>query len=107
MITFRTPGSQKRFLSALFVSFCTCFEHVSILTTVPGPAKPPRVDIYAEGNALCHPLISPLAANDWKGAPPVYFACGEELLADEARAVACRMARQKVFVVWEQYESMP
>jgi len=71
------------------------------------PTKPPRVDIYAEGNALCHPLVSPLAANDWAGSPPVWFGVGEELLADEGAGVACIRARQGVKVVWEQYEAMP
>jgi acetyl esterase/lipase len=71
------------------------------------PATPPRVDIYADGSALCHPLVSPLGASDWTGAPPVWFGVGEELLADEGAGMACAMARQGVRVVWEQYEAMP
>ncbi|KAF2655914.1 hypothetical protein K491DRAFT_568413, partial [Lophiostoma macrostomum CBS 122681] len=29
------------------------------------PVDPPRADLYCEGSALCHPLVSPLAARDW------------------------------------------
>lgn len=71
------------------------------------PASPPRVDLYAAGSALCHPLISPLAAKDWTGSPPVYFCSGEEILADEAAAVATLMVSQGVTVEWERYEAMP
>jgi acetyl esterase/lipase len=71
------------------------------------PTDPPRVQIYAEGSALMHPLCSPLAAKDWSKAPPMFFVCGEELLSDEGASVACKMARQGVSVVWEQYEAMP
>jgi acetyl esterase/lipase len=71
------------------------------------PAKPPRVDIYCDGNAMLHPLVSPLAARDWKGAPPVFIGCGEEMLADEDAAFAQKLVKQGVTVVWEQYEAMP
>jgi acetyl esterase/lipase len=71
------------------------------------PTDPPRVDLYAEGSALCHPLISPLAAKDWTGSPPVFFVSGEEILADEVAALASRMASQCVTVEWERYEAMP
>jgi hypothetical protein len=37
----------------------------------------------------------------------MFFVCGEELLSDEGASVACKMARQGVSVVWEQYEAMP
>ncbi|KAM3460203.1 hypothetical protein MY5147_002678 [Beauveria neobassiana] len=84
--------------------------HLSPVTSPPcavWPADPPRVHLYCEGGALAHPLVSPMAAASWEGAPPVFFVCGEELLADEAKTVACRMARQGVPVVWEQWEAMP
>jgi acetyl esterase/lipase len=71
------------------------------------PSDPPRVELFCDGSASCHPLISPLAALDWKDSPPVYITCGEEMLADEDKVVAQRMARQGVPVVWEQYEGMP
>jgi acetyl esterase/lipase len=71
------------------------------------PTDPPRADVYAADCALCHPLVSPLAARDWTGAPPVRFMVGQELLSDEAAAIATRMARQGVRVAWEDYEAMP
>ncbi len=71
------------------------------------PADPPRVHLYCEGSALAHPLVSPMASASWAGAPPVFFVCGEELLTDEAKTVARKMARQGVPVVWEQWEAMP
>ncbi|KAJ6781909.1 hypothetical protein PWT90_09878 [Aphanocladium album] len=71
------------------------------------PADPPRVHLYCDGSALAHPLVSPMAAASWDGAPPTFFVCGEELLTGEGKTVAQRMARQGVPVVWEQWEAMP
>ncbi len=56
---------------------------------------------------LCHPLVSPLAAKDWTGSCPLWFSCGEEMLADEVQSVASRAAKQGVTVVSEQWEAMP
>jgi len=58
------------------------------------PTDPPRADVYAPDCALSHPLVSPLAARDWTGAPPVRFMVGQELLSDESAAIANMMARQ-------------
>lgn len=85
-------------------------SHSMALTFPPceiWPAKPPRADIYCDGNTMLHPLVSPLAAKDWKGAPPVFIGCGEELLADEDAMFAQTLVGQGVTVVWEQYEAMP
>jgi hypothetical protein len=71
------------------------------------PTKPPRADLFCEVSALCHPLVSPLAAMDWRGAPPCFIVCGEECLADEDKILAQRKYAQGVKVVWEQYEAMP
>lgn len=71
------------------------------------PADPPRGDLYCELDALCHPLVSPTAATDWKGAPPMLFLCGEERAADCNRVVAQRAYDQGVEVVWEMYEGLP
>lgn len=71
------------------------------------PSNPPRADLFCEGSALCHPLVSPLAALDWKNAPPCFIVTGEECLADEDKILANRMHIQGVKVVWEQYEAMP
>ena len=71
------------------------------------PSNPPRADMYCDGSALMHPLVSPLAAMHWKMAPPVFIGCGEEMLADEDAVFAKRLVKQGVKVVWEQYEAMP
>ncbi|KAF9888820.1 hypothetical protein FE257_008189 [Aspergillus nanangensis] len=71
------------------------------------PANPPRADLFCEGSALCHPLVSPVAAPSWAGSPPIFVCCGEELLAEECKVFAQNAARQGVAIVWEQYEAMP
>ncbi|KAL8914921.1 MAG: hypothetical protein Q9171_000548 [Xanthocarpia ochracea] len=71
------------------------------------PTNPPRGDIYCDLSMLDHPLVSPLAAKDWTGSCPIFFVSGEEMLADEEKAVASLAAEQGVTVIWEQYEAMP
>ncbi|KAI4246798.1 MAG: hypothetical protein L6R40_001827 [Gallowayella cf. fulva] len=71
------------------------------------PTDPPRGDVYCDVSMLDHPLVSPLATNDWAGSCPMWFAYGEERLADEGKAVASLAAKQGVTVIWEQYEAMP
>lgn len=71
------------------------------------PASPPRTDLFCEGSALCHPLVSPLSAMDWRNCPPVFITVGEEMLADENKILARRLVKQGVKVVWEQFEGMP
>lgn len=45
-------------------------------------------------------------ARNWKGGPPAFIVCGEELLEDEDRVMAKRLTEQGVNVVWEQYKAM-
>ncbi|KAL8670496.1 MAG: hypothetical protein Q9168_004978 [Polycauliona sp. 1 TL-2023] len=71
------------------------------------PTDPPRGDLYCDLTMLDHPLVSPMAATDWTGSCPLFFCLGEELLADEGKAVASLAAKQGVPVIWEQYEAMP
>jgi len=71
------------------------------------PTNPPRGDIFCDLSLLCHPLVSPVAAKDWSGSPPMYVNAGEELLTDEGAIVAGTAAQQGVTVHWEQYEAMP
>ncbi|KAF1816885.1 lipase/esterase [Eremomyces bilateralis CBS 781.70] len=71
------------------------------------PTDPPRADLFCEGSALCHPLVSPLAAKSWEGSPPIFVVCGEEMLTDECKAFVQKAAKQRVRAVWEQYEAMP
>lgn len=71
------------------------------------PASPPRADLYCEGSALMHPLVSPLAAKSWEGAPPLFFSLGQEMLRDEDAVFAQRAVEQGVKVVWREFEAMP
>jgi acetyl esterase/lipase len=71
------------------------------------PTDPKRVDLWCEGSALSHPLVSPLSAKSWEGSPPIFMVCGEELLTYECKIVARNLAAQGVPVMWEQYEAMP
>jgi acetyl esterase/lipase len=71
------------------------------------PASPPRADLYCEASALLHPLVSPLAATSWEGAPPLFFSVGQEMLRDEDAVLAQRAAAQGVKVVWREFEAMP
>jgi acetyl esterase/lipase len=71
------------------------------------PTDPPRATLFCEGSALCHPFVSPLAAESWAGSPPIFVICGEERLTDECKAFVQTAAKQGRRVVWEQYEAMP
>lgn len=73
------------------------------------PSDPPRADLYCDGSLLMHPLASPLAAKPdaWKGAPPMFFCYGEEMLSDEGKVVAQRIARHGTPVRFEAFEAMP
>jgi acetyl esterase/lipase len=71
------------------------------------PAKPPRADIFAEGSALAHQLVSPVAAKSWKGSPPVFYMWGDELLTDEGGVMASRMVKDGVTIIAEHFEAMP
>lgn len=71
------------------------------------PTDPPRGDLFCDLSMMCHPLVSPLAAREWTGSPPLWIETGEELLTDEVAIVAVRAESQGVKVHWEQYEAMP
>lgn len=71
------------------------------------PTKPARGDLYCETNAMCHPLVSPLAAEDWTGSCPLWLGYGEEMLVDEGKQIAAKAAKQGVKIVWEQWQAMP
>lgn len=71
------------------------------------PTDPPRGDLYCNTSMLCHPLVSPLAAKDWRGACPIYLVYGQECLTDEGRIVARHLVQQGVPVRYEEFEAMP
>ncbi|KAL9105572.1 MAG: hypothetical protein Q9227_009273 [Pyrenula ochraceoflavens] len=71
------------------------------------PSDPPRADVYCDASMLPHPLVSPSLCENWHGAPPMWFAVGQERLADSSMLIAQTAARQGVCVMWNQYEAMP
>ncbi|KAL6714382.1 hypothetical protein ACLMJK_007805 [Lecanora helva] len=71
------------------------------------PTDPPRGELYCDVSAMCHPLVSPTAAKDWSGSPPLFICVGEERAADCNLVLARRAAGQGVKVVCEQFEAMP
>lgn len=71
------------------------------------PADPPRRKLFADDKLLTHPLVSPMIAKNWENSCPIYMSTGWELLADEIKQVAAKMAQQGVKVVYEDYEAMP
>ena len=71
------------------------------------PTDPPRGDLYCETSMMCHPLASPIAASSWEGSCPLFLWYGQEMLADENKALASSAARQGVPVISQQWETMP
>ncbi|MCJ1264974.1 hypothetical protein MMC22_004849 [Lobaria immixta] len=71
------------------------------------PTVPPRGNVYCDISTMCHPLVAPTLAENWKGAPPIWLCCGEEMLADESKVIAQRAVSQGCTVIWIQYEIMP
>lgn len=86
-------------------------NHDDFLSRFPAddvwPTKPPRGDLFCDLSLVDHPLTSPLAAESWKGAPPLWLCTGQECLSDEDQIVASRAASQDVIVQFEEYEAMP
>ncbi|KAM0459957.1 hypothetical protein ACHAO4_002083 [Trichoderma viride] len=71
------------------------------------PAKSPRHHVYANDDALLHPLVSPATVRDWTGCPPVWICVGEECLADAGLFMAQKMSSAHVVVFVEQFSAMP
>jgi acetyl esterase/lipase len=73
------------------------------------PSNPRREDIYCDATMMVHPFASPLASkgSDWEGSPPIYLFYGQEMLTDEGKYLARKLARQGIAVEWEEYEAMP
>lgn len=71
------------------------------------PSVPPRAHIYCDAALLHHPLVSPVTAESWIGSPPMWLVSGQERLTDAVKVIAKTACKQKVCVLWEQYEGMP
>ena len=71
------------------------------------PTVPPRGNLYADTSCLAHPLVSPITARSWAGAPPIYFFVGShEVCLDASRFVAQHASSAGVVVRWDEYEGM-
>ncbi|BFZ60362.1 hypothetical protein YB2330_001398 [Saitoella coloradoensis] len=63
---------------------------------------------YAANKAVIHPLVSPVTAKSWEGAPPMLVIIGEgERLRDEGLFFAQQAAQSGVDVDVQLYEAMP
>jgi acetyl esterase/lipase len=71
------------------------------------PPSPPQKNFFVKDEMLCLPLVSPLTARDWSGAPPMWMCTGQELLTDEYKHVMAKAARQGIVVQFEEWEGMP
>lgn len=71
------------------------------------PSTPPRGELYCDFSTICNPLVSPIAAKDWTGAPPMFLCCGEERAVDANIIIAKRAKSQGVCILFEQFEAMP
>ena len=104
--TLSLPSYSQRALTDLVPS-----DHPSSAPNFPScaiwPTNPPREHVYAPRHLLSHPLVSPVTAQSWEGAPPLWFASGEEALADGAKVVAATAKKQGILVGWSEWEMMP
>lgn len=71
------------------------------------PTNPPRGHIYSDISLMCHPLVSPCISKTWQGAPPMWFAGGQEVMAGSARLAVQVMAQEGIHVAYEEYAEMP
>ena len=71
------------------------------------PTVPPRGDIYCEIGMLCHPLVSPVAAQEWSSMPPIWLAYGQEQMIDDGKIVAQRTSEAGVATQLHCYEGLP
>lgn len=72
------------------------------------PSNPPRHDFTCYQSALDHPLVSPIAVEDWSGAPPMWMcAGGHERPLDSGKVVAKRAHQSGVPVRFEVFDELP
>ena len=65
------------------------------------PTNSPRGDRYCDTQALCHPLVSPVAVRGWRGPPAMLIVCREERCLDSNKLLAQRATAQGVCVQWQ------
>ena len=81
--TYHTNGAYD-----IFPDTWPCYEP-NFHADEPLPTDPPRGNLCCELNMLGHPLVNPIAAKSWKGAPSICIAIDSaERNLDGARVVA-------------------
>lgn len=101
------PSANRATVHDVYDSGPPAWLHPNFPTCPLWPSAPPRGELYCELSMICHPLVSPTAAKDWTGAPPMFISCGEERVADANIIIAKRARSQGVCVRFEQFEAMP
>jgi hypothetical protein len=71
------------------------------------PPDPPRANLYCEAGMLAHPIVSPVASEDWRGCCPIWLASGQEQVIDSAKLLVQTAHAQGVSVTLHEYEAMP
>ncbi|CCX30808.1 alpha/beta hydrolase fold-domain-containing protein [Pyronema domesticum] len=66
-----------------------------------------QTQMYCPDALMTNPLASPLLAESWEGAPPVWMSIGDECLRDSNYYLAWRFREQGVKCRLERYIAMP
>ncbi|KAI4220723.1 MAG: hypothetical protein LQ349_008016 [Xanthoria aureola] len=116
-LAFQSPSVDPQLTT--LPSWAANFEYDTVPPDPPGydaefpmdevwPSKPPRGHYYCETSMLYHPLVCAMAADEWRGCPPIYMAIGsKERIVDAAKYFAQHVVIQGVPVLWEEFELMP
>ncbi|KAL8902864.1 MAG: hypothetical protein Q9207_004329 [Kuettlingeria erythrocarpa] len=116
-LAFQSPSVDPQLTT--LPSWAANFEYDAVPRDPPGydagfpmdevwPSNPARGNYYCETSMLYHPLVCAMAANEWRGCPPIYMAIGsKERIVDAAKYFAQHVATQGVPVLWEEFELMP
>ncbi|KAF8542410.1 alpha/beta hydrolase fold-domain-containing protein, partial [Trichophaea hybrida] len=81
---------------------------------LPSPAWNPDVQkqrrssqFYSPDILISHPFVSPILADSWAGAPPMWISVGDEYLRDQNLFLAHRLLADGVKLRFEKYTAMP
>ena len=95
-------NQKSDYLPAFSITSADGFPQCSVW-----PSDPPREDVYCDASSLVHPLVCPLAAEDWRGAPPTLVICGEEGPSDAVKILMQQFHKQGVVVRWREFQGLP
>ena len=99
------PSYEANRVNDLFLDLS--WSHTDYPSCAVWPTSPPRADLYCPQRSFLHPFVSLALVKFWAGAPPMWFASGDEQFIDGGKSVARRAALQGVKVTWTQFEAMP